>query len=790
MVRRNIKIAFCFLVYTTVFHEQIWKSFFSQDTEQTHNIYAHIKTTNNKTAPFLKRNRVNSVKTGWCEEGLVNAWIKMLQAALKDKDNKYFVILSDACIPLFKYPEVYKQITRSQKSRINIDSNIVVKDWTGLYYADQWVLLNRKCAELLVEMKTTSQGRAWLRAIKTRKKAPDGNFENLGLCGPVEDCITPTDCEELVPSPKRVGRGVLPGILGYPVSDAECFCPDEIFPINWFIYKFGVPSSKLYKKNIRDMVTTYTYWDPYANERHPEKFTLTKMQKFRRKICESKAIFARKFNKNAAEQLAMSCGVWLKKSRKRRSKRQQKRRNSFKMVRRRRRLRKKSRQPRRSRMKRRSRRKVKLRYKASNKAKREPSRKSSRKPHNFKMTVGGGASKCDNYTGEDKIIHPWFPIEESLTTCLISAGMDKGEWKRYKTSHKGANNTIFYYKNNADHRRTVRIAKHMKFYLFQKNNRITYEYQEEVTQQDKKKQQQDERGWKLASQHDISPELYFYGYYKNEGDISYEVDGNTETAIWTLNLCIISKTYDMDLDEYYKDKGNFDYVAPPSGWVEKIHDGKKFWAKVGGRWTAAYPETKYRILTDADKKISKQLAVLLYKSAKYAGIACFDLKALNCVIDVKTLEVRLIDWDSDLCRPYEGIKSTHIAGMVGLVSLVFLANSFLIYQSFNIFAEYFTKGEYTEKVVGGGVGIGTSLVDSLGDVYCNKKFRSQISKMFFHYIWKETNYFDSLIPDIRTRNEDLEFDRKCKDIFRKLWERSKVLTEGIKWETHSNYYHY
>ena len=335
----------------------------------------------------------------------------------------------------------------------------------------------------------------------------------------------------------------------------------------------------------------------------------------------------------------------------------------------------------------------------------------------------------------------------------------------------------------------------MKFLLFQKNNRITYVNEKELTQQDKKKQQQDERGWNLASKHDISPELYFYGYYKNEGDLAYEF-GRTETSIWALNLCIISKAYDMDLGEYYKDEGNFDYVAPPSGWVEKIHDGnKKFWAKVDGNGRVidgAYPETKYRILTDADKKISKQLAVLLYKSAKYAGIACFDLKAVNCVIDVKTLEVRLIDWDSDLCRPYEGIKPTHIAGMVGLVSLVFLANSFLIYQSFNIFAEYFTKGEYTAKVVGGGVGIGTSLVDSLGDVYCNKKFRSQISKMFFHYIWDDTggaraspearSYFDSLMPDITTRSKtiflDLEFDRKCKDIFRKLWKRSKMLTEG------------
>ena len=88
----------------------------------------------------------------------------------------------------------------------------------------------------------------------------------------------------------------------------EALCPDEIYPVNWLIHKLGRRSSKSFKKEIRDIPATYTYWDPQSEEPHPEKFTYTKMKRYKRKICKSKAIFGRKFYPKAASKLALSCG--------------------------------------------------------------------------------------------------------------------------------------------------------------------------------------------------------------------------------------------------------------------------------------------------------------------------------------------------------------------------------------------------------------------------------------------------------------------------------------------------
>ena len=62
------------------------------------------------------------------------------------------------------------------------------------------------------------------------------------------------------------------------------------------------------RKEIRDIPATYTYWDPQSDEPHPEKFTYTKMKRYKRKICKSKAIFGRKFYPKAARKLALTCG--------------------------------------------------------------------------------------------------------------------------------------------------------------------------------------------------------------------------------------------------------------------------------------------------------------------------------------------------------------------------------------------------------------------------------------------------------------------------------------------------
>jgi len=257
----DTKIAFCFLLYDTVKHRKIWEEFFNQDrgTEKSYNIYTHLKQVTNKTPDWVERNQISNIKTGWCEENLVWAWINLLKEAYKDPKNKYFCILSGECIPLFDYDTTYRKITGSKKSRINIDYNHVSWIEKRMYYADQWIILTRETAKKLIELKDTAKGKEWLK--KTRKQ----------MCMDDEDW---------------------------------CFCPDEIYPINWFVYNYGPPSSRKFRSKFKLGPSTYTYWEDGP---HPIKFTKPKVEKMKADICKSGALFGRKFYGTAAKELAMKC---------------------------------------------------------------------------------------------------------------------------------------------------------------------------------------------------------------------------------------------------------------------------------------------------------------------------------------------------------------------------------------------------------------------------------------------------------------------------------------------------
>ena len=250
------KIAYCFLLYDTVKHNKIWEKYFNQDKfpVKSYSIYSHLKSISEKTPEWIKKNKIRTIKTEWCEENLVHSWVNMLKKAYKDENNKYFVLLSGDCIPLYDYWRVHKKITSSSKSRINIDYGASVYYETGLLYADQWVVLNRKCAKLLIDLRDTEAGKEYMRYLK---------------------------------------------------SAINVYCPDEVYPVNWFVKKFGKPSSERFKKEIRNVVTTYTQW---SNDNvSPDVLDVEDVKKLKGEICKSKAIFGRKFTKEAAEKIAMSC---------------------------------------------------------------------------------------------------------------------------------------------------------------------------------------------------------------------------------------------------------------------------------------------------------------------------------------------------------------------------------------------------------------------------------------------------------------------------------------------------
>jgi len=270
------KIAFCFLLYEYIKHNTIWEKFFLQDSNCTHSIYSHIKNNSEKTQDWLKSNQVKTIKTTWCDESLVHAWINMLKKALQDKDNKYFVLLSGECIPLYNYTKLYTKITRSKKSRINLNKDIMMfnkklYDFTGLYYADQWMILNRTDAKILTDLLYTNVGRKWLSTAKNM------------LCW---------------------GSDYLPIKKSDKSSTKLCLCPDEIYPINWFSYKLGSLSSKKFKKHFVLKPTTFTHWD--GTKPHPKSFNLTDVllnDITLSKMKQTDALFARKFSKRAANYL-------------------------------------------------------------------------------------------------------------------------------------------------------------------------------------------------------------------------------------------------------------------------------------------------------------------------------------------------------------------------------------------------------------------------------------------------------------------------------------------------------
>ena len=283
------KIAFCFLLYEYVKHNSIWEKFFLEDSKCTHSIYSHIKKESLKTQNWVKNNKVNTINTKWCDESLVFAWIAMLKKALKDKSNKYFVLLSDQCIPLYNYTTIYNKITRSRKSRINLNTNIKmfdekVYDFTGLYYADQWMILNRKSANILIELEQTRLGKKWTK------------YANNMLCWGEDYLPTTVDKLRKYTAKKYSIRS--------SVNKQLCLCPDEIFPINWFVFRLGTPSSKKFKKLFNLAPTTFTKWD--GKNPHPIEFDITDVLLNKITIKEmrkSGSLFARKFSKRAAKSL-------------------------------------------------------------------------------------------------------------------------------------------------------------------------------------------------------------------------------------------------------------------------------------------------------------------------------------------------------------------------------------------------------------------------------------------------------------------------------------------------------
>ena len=253
--------------------------FFSGDiNNDKHTIYSHPKIINENTPEWIKKNKVRTVKTAWCSENLVKALCNMLKKALKDKTNTHFAFLSGTCLPLLNFMETYKKIIKVKKTRLNYFKSVIFSTKED-YIASQRLILNRKVAKDLIRL-FDPKDKLSKKFIKSQRK----RYKDNGV--------------SIIENKSYV-------VLKNDYTDWSGGCPDEIFPIEWFIKLYGKPSSQKFKKNIKFQETTWILWAP--NFTHPYIINKTQLKKWNKDICSSNHIFARKFTKGTSKLIGMNC---------------------------------------------------------------------------------------------------------------------------------------------------------------------------------------------------------------------------------------------------------------------------------------------------------------------------------------------------------------------------------------------------------------------------------------------------------------------------------------------------
>ncbi|KAJ8492264.1 hypothetical protein OPV22_013985 [Ensete ventricosum] len=113
---RPPKVAFLFLTKDHLPLAPLWEKFFDGN-EGFYSIYVHASTFNGsapKRSVFHGR-KVPSKAVQWGGMNMMEAERRLLANALLDVSNQRFVLLSEACIPLFNFPTIYSYLINSTK---------------------------------------------------------------------------------------------------------------------------------------------------------------------------------------------------------------------------------------------------------------------------------------------------------------------------------------------------------------------------------------------------------------------------------------------------------------------------------------------------------------------------------------------------------------------------------------------------------------------------------------------------------------------------------------------------
>ena len=286
---------------------------------------------------------------------------------------------------------------------------------------------------------------------------------------------------------------------------------------------------------------------------------------------------------------------------------------------------------------------------------------------------------------------------------------------RQKSIKHGSFNIVFTYKSKKNNDKIcIRMSKTpviKKTYIT--NNKYNYEFITNNTLNInknnnngsiKKELELTQKNWIKASQLNLSPKLIYYGFYEIKQGDNY-----------LLHQIIINEGYDTDLDTYYNDK-TF------QGFHNKQNEN----------------------LTEDDIHIALKLIHLTNQISEKMGLICFDIKPANCVINLETKEVKLIDWDGDWCNEYTNYnKNIYTNNNINILNQIILANYFYYYNNWNILYTLIPKINNVELQI------------QIKEIYCENPTYVYIVNHYFKNL-KKINSCTSRFNELYRRSTQLK----------------------------------
>lgn len=151
------RLAFLFLIYDEIEHEEIWHHWFAAADPAKYVIHVHYK--NQKPLQYFEDRKLDHcIPTKYADISLVLAHNLLFRCALEDPTVFKMINVSQSCIPLKPFDHVYEALTRDTLSDFNeslqatcfprCDSLLTALQPEQVFKSSEWFILNRSHAEL------------------------------------------------------------------------------------------------------------------------------------------------------------------------------------------------------------------------------------------------------------------------------------------------------------------------------------------------------------------------------------------------------------------------------------------------------------------------------------------------------------------------------------------------------------------------------------------------------------------------------------------------------------------